>query len=347
MAEADVRAAFAAQAGHCEALGSAFTARLCRVAGEELDRSTAIGRRVLDWPGDPDARADSVPLRLAGGLHALVRRGRLPALAALYPPHPLPEPAALRAAFAAALAEAGPDLDPWLDGPPQTNEVARSGVLMAGLLAVAAAWEKPFHLSELGASAGLNLVLDRYAYDLGGRRAGAAGASLRLTPAWEGGPPPAAQVRVLGRRGVDRAPLDVAEAADRERLLAYVWPDQAERLARIEAALALARSDPPPIDRADAAEWLPRRLAAVEGPHVVTHSIALQYFSDAGRGRVAAALAEAGGRATREAPLAWLRYEMEAPADAGPSLRLVLWPGGQETLLARADAHGRRVRWLA
>lgn len=342
MGEDGVRAAFAAQAAHCAALGSPFTARLCAALARKLDRAGPIGRRVLDWAGDPDARGDAVPLRLAGGLNALVRRGRLPDLAGLYPPAPLPEPDRLEAALGRALEEAAEELAPWLDGPPQTNEVARSGVLMPGLLAVAARVGAPLALTEIGASAGLNLILDRYAYDLGGRTFGDPGARLRLAPAWAGPPPPDARLRIAERRGVDRAPVDVAAAADRERLLAYVWPDQADRIARLEAALAVARADPPTIDRADAADWLPGRLAAVTDPHVVMHSIALQYFPDAARRRVGQAIAEAGARAAT--PLAWLRYEAEG--EAGTTLRLTLWPGGEDRLLARADPHGRRVEWL-
>ena len=348
MSEAAVRAALAAQAGHCERLGSPFTARLCGALALHLDRTGPIGRRVLDWPGVPDAGGDALPLRLAGGLHALVRRGRLPALARLYPPHPLPEPEALWAAVAAALDEAADDLAPWLDGAPQTNEVARSALLMAGLAVVSAATGLPVSLLELGASAGLNLVLDRYAYDLGGRALGAPSSPLRLAPPWQGGSPPAAAVVVRGRRGVDLNPLDVTAPADRERLMAYIWPDQPERLARTGAALALAQADPPALDRADAAAWLEARLAEPPEPgvaRVVQHSIALQYFPDAAKRRVAAALAAAGERAGPDAPLAWLRFEHE-PELGAPSLRLRLWPDGADRLLARADAHVRGVTWL-
>jgi hypothetical protein len=88
--EREVRTAFARQTGYCAKLGSPFTSLFCEVLGGKLDRETGIGRRVLDWPGKPDALHDSVPLRLCGGLHGLVRAGRLPALARLYPPNPLP-----------------------------------------------------------------------------------------------------------------------------------------------------------------------------------------------------------------------------------------------------------------
>ena len=94
-AETAVREAFSAQAQACAGRGSPFTGLLCDVLGRSLDRSTEVGRRVLDWPGRPDARGDSVPLWLAGGLHALVRRGRVPRLAALYPPNPAPRREAL------------------------------------------------------------------------------------------------------------------------------------------------------------------------------------------------------------------------------------------------------------
>ena len=172
-AETAVRDAFAAQAKACAERGSPFTGLLCEALGHSLDRSTEVGRRVLDWPGRPDARGDSVPLRLAAGLHALVRRGRVPRLAALYPPNSPPEAEALRVALAEAVADAEADLLPWLDLPPQTNEPMRSGPLMAGLLAVAAeTGGLPLALHEIGASAGLVLVLDRYGHRLGCATAG-------------------------------------------------------------------------------------------------------------------------------------------------------------------------------
>ena len=86
----------------------------------------------------------------------MVRRGRLPALARLYPPHPAPPGEVLWQEVAAALGDAGDELEPWLDRPPQTNEVARAAALMAGLLVVTARTGLPLALYELGASAGLN-----------------------------------------------------------------------------------------------------------------------------------------------------------------------------------------------
>jgi hypothetical protein len=302
-----------------------------------------VGRRVLDWPTDPVK--DALPLRLCGGLHALVRSGAAPALAALYPPHPMPDPGALWSAVRPILAQ--PALLPWLDGPPQTNEVGRSAVLMSGLLTIAARFPQPVELLELGASAGLNLLLDRYDSDLGGRHAGNPHSSVRLRPQWQGPPPPEAEVIVVGRRGVDLSPLDPRR--DGERLLAYVWPDQQERLARLEAALAVAAAEPPRVDQEDAATWLEARLAERPLPgvaRVVQHSVAYVYFPEEKQARITAMMEEAGAAATEAAPLAWLRYEPE-PDQELFSLRLRLWPGGEDRLLAACHPHGSIVRWLA
>jgi hypothetical protein len=335
--EARVRDSFAEQAQWCDRLGSPFTASVCRVLGRRLDRETETGRRALDWPGDPAPTADALALRLCGGINALVRQGAVPALAALYPPAPFPDEERLAEALGPVLAR--PDLAGWLDLPPQTNEVGRSAVLMAGLMVAAKTIGRPFYLLELGASAGLNLVLDRYAYDLGGVRAGVPDSPLRLAPEWTGPPPPEAEVVVAGRRGVDLSPVE-----DSSRLLAYVWPDQTRRLEQAEKAIALLAADPPPIDRGDAADWLEAQLAspAPQGTaRAVIHSVAYQYFPADTQARVTAAIESAG---TCE-PLAWVRME-KAPEEAGHSLRVRLWPGGEDRLLARVHPHGASVEWL-
>ena len=350
--ETAAREAFARQAEACTERGSPFTGLLCEALGQVLDRSTEVGRRVLDWPGRPDARGDSVPLRLAGGLHALVRQGRLPELAALYPPHEPPGDAgSLRDALAGALGQAEAELLPWLDKAPQTNEPMRSAPLMAGLLVVAAeAGGPPFALYEVGASAGLNLVLDRYRHRLGATGAGDPASPVRIAPAWEGASPPAGSVRVLRRQGSDLEPLDATRPGDRERLLAYIWPDQADRLARVEAAIGLAAADPPRVARADGAEWVEGAIDPAPEPgvtRVLLHAVALQYAPPSTTERIAAHAARVGAGATREAPFAWLRFEADPAYDERASLRLTLWPGGTERVLALGDTHAEALHWLA
>jgi hypothetical protein len=345
--EAAVRAAFAAQAKWNARLGSPFMAALCSGLGEALDRSTRTGARLLDWPGDANAAA--VQMRICGGLNALVRRGVVPELAALYPPNPTPAAEQLAAAAMRVIAAHDDFLHDWLDSPPQTNEVGRSGVIFPGLLAVAAATGLPLRLRELGASAGLNLRCDHYAYDLGGLAAGSDASKVWIAPKWDGAPPPAAAVRIVDRRGVDIAPLDVRDAATRERLLAFVWPDQIERVERLAAALDAAAADPPEVDREDAAAWTEAHVGVEAGAAtVVFHSIAHQYFPEATKVRLATHMARAGAAATVDAPLAWLRFELDDPIALGPppTLRLTLWPSGEERLLAHVHPHGSEVRWV-
>jgi hypothetical protein len=215
---------------------------------------------------------------------------------------------------------------------------------------VAALTGLPLRLFELGCSAGLNLNLDRFGYDLGGLLAGDPQSAVQLRPVWTGAPPPVTDVRVVSRCGVDINPLDVSARQVRERLMAFVWPEQAERVARAEAAIALAVASPPAIEQGDAASWLESRMAVEAGAAtVVYHSIAFQYFPATTKARLAAHLAAMGMLASPMAPLAWLRFEMDdASAAALPTLRLTMWQGGaaKERLLARAHPHGTFVHWL-
>jgi hypothetical protein len=223
---------------------------------------------------------------------------------------------------------------------------------MAGLLGIAAeTGGLPFALHELGASAGLVLVLDRYEHRLGGVTAGTQGAQVRIDPAWDGGAPPTtAPVRVTRRRGCDLDPLDITSTADCERLLAYMWPDQPDRFARAEAAISIAAADPPRLDRAEAAAWAEAALdpAATELgiTRVLMHAVALQYAPEETTARIAAHAAQVGATATHQSPFGWLRFEADPAYGERASLRLTLWPDGSERVLALGDTHGERLHWL-
>ena len=353
---AGVREAFIVQAHACERLGSPFTAALCRVLAAGLDPANALERRVLEWPGDPSPFADSVPLRLVGALHGLVRAGRAPQLAALYPPQPLAEPQRLLAGVRSTLREHPDFIRAFLDHPPQTNEVGRSAVLIAGWLEIAARTGYPLSLFELGASAGLNLIADRYAYRFGdvpwpqtqSRAAPAAGAALTLACDWSGPLPPLdAPLQIRARRGCDRHPLDVTDPAQRERLAAYVWADQRSRLERLDAAMNVMQSAPVRIETCEAQHWLPSVLPPTSEPYVarvVCHSIFWSYLESQAQTQIATHLATVGATASTERPLAWLRLELTG-RDEPAALRLTLWPGGTEEVLACAHPHGAWVRW--
>ena len=317
-----------------------------RVLGRVLDRGTLTGRAVLDWPGRADAGGEAVPLRLAGGLNALARGGARASLAASWPPSPPPDDAALELAVRAALADDDATLLGWLGHPPQTNEVGRSAAVQAALLHIGGTRRLPVSLFELGASAGLNLQPDRYGYALGGRRCGSLDSSVRLAPAWTGEAPGGDEPVVVARRGCDRTPVDVRDPLARERLLAYIWPDQRARVERSVAALDIARADPPRVEKADAADWIETALPAAGESgttRVLFHTIARQYFPFDVDTRVAARIAACGEAATAEAPFAHVAFEQDR--DRGPALDVTFWPGGESVRLAHAQAHGASFDW--
>jgi hypothetical protein len=343
VSEADVREAFRNQAIYCESSGTPVTAAVLRGIEAALDRATETGRRTLDWPGDPRGSGDSVPLRLAGGFHALARAKADERLVRLYQGDLDDADSIVRDVLQRFDAE----LAPWLDSPPQTNETGRAGPIMAGLLMLASEHSLPFKLIELGASAGLNQNLDRFGYRLGGTSAGDPRSPLQLAPIWQGGSPPAGEVRIVARRAVDQAPVPVSDPAQRERLAAYCWADQTERMQRLEAALALSAEHPPQVEQGDAAEFVERVLAEPQQDgvcRVVFHTIFWTYLPPDKQARIRDALARAGAMATPERPLAWLRYELNGQGGVA-ELRLQQWPGGAERHLATGHPHGSKVEW--
>jgi hypothetical protein len=350
--EQRVRESFATQARICARLGSPFTALLCSTLGSRLSRTTPFGSAVLAWDRDPGIYGDNLPLRVAGALHALVRSGRAPGLQALYPPQAreLPEAAQLAQEVDAACLRQAPAMILFIRRPLQTNEVGRSSLLIGGLLELARRYSRPIVLYELGASAGLNLIADRYRHVFGSGEWGPPGGQPRLAPEWSGPDPPVAtRLHIMQRGGCDLSPVDLSAPEERERLAAYVWPDQFERLARLSAAIETAAAAPPAIERSDALRWLEQQLGDTHPPQallVVWHSLVWNYFDVRLRARIEAALESAGGALGAGQPLAWLRYELDsADDDRQASLRLSLWPKRENFVLAEGHPHGSRVHW--
>ena len=229
-----------------------------------------------------------------------------------------------------------------------TNEVARSCVLRAGFVALAQREPAPLQLIEIGPSAGLNMIWDRYGMRY--RRDDAVvmeiapDAPLVLDCELKGeimpplSPPPA----IAGRIGLERNPVDLSDPDDRDWLRALVWPDQPQRLDRLDRAIALHRRSPPEILHGDALALLPDVLARMP-PHdavCVYHTIAVYQFSDAMKERLTAILTEAGHRC----PLWHLSFEFDQTDYA---LTLTRHHDGlaQPHMLAVAQAHGGWISW--
>lgn len=345
MTEAAIRAHFESQATACDDLGSPFTARLCRLLARILDRSTVTGMAALEWQGNP--RADALALRLCGGLHGLVLSGADEDLAGVYPPAE-PDDGRFSQTVEAAIRRNEEELVRALDNAPQTNEVGRSAMLLPGFLAIARRHDLPLAVGEIGASAGLNLNFDHFRYSYGASAWGDPASPVMLEPELRGAVPPLdGHLRIISRHGCDIAPIDLGDPARRLRLRSYVWPDQALRRQRQDAAIALALEHPVPLERADAADFVRARLAARPSGEVFVlfHTIMWQYMPRATKDAILAALDEAGARATADRPVARLRMEPRDPNDPFATLSLTTWPGGQTERLARCDYHGRWIEW--
>jgi hypothetical protein len=224
----------------------------------------------------------------------------------------------------------------------QTNEPARCAALLPAL----ARLPGPLALIEVGASAGLTLLFDRYTYDYDGHViAGSDPDAPTLRCAVRGPVPLPARTPVIAwRAGLDLNPLDVTRDDDVRWLSCLVWPGEGDRADRLAAAIASARRDPPAVYRGDLLTDLPALAARApaEATLVIYHSAVLAYVAAEDRERFAHTV---GGLAA-----VWL--SSEAPGVV-PGLPLTAFREGTfvlgrdgRTPLAFADSHGSWLHWL-
>lgn len=274
------------------------------------------------------------PSLLLASVNHLIRDRRNHPLAAYYPIHggsrPVDDEAP--AAFRNFCIERADGLGELLTHRnTQTNEIRRCFALRLGLTRIARQWPGPLAVLEIGASAGLNLHFDAYAYRIGDREADAKDGSpvVLSTTALGGGPVDAMLDRlppVTYRLGVDLDPVNLStDPAAGPWLEAFIWPEQVAELQTLRAAIRLARREPPPLARADAVRDTARLIAQVPGrmPVAVFTASLLSYLDAEGRARFVAQLAAAA----RERPVAWLfteapglvaRTDVTTPSLAGP-----------------------------
>ncbi|THD64428.1 DUF2332 family protein [Phenylobacterium sp.] len=347
----DVVNALRLQAGICRQLGSPLNGGLLERAAEDWLADGPVKPLLAPWSGlDLRGQFDAAtPLRLIGSWHELALSGDDPATARAYAAL---DAEAIWAAVRAAMAERHDRLAAFMAHEPQTNEVRRSACLLGGFLEAAKATGLPLRCFEIAASAGLNLSWDRYRYrlnqaDMGEAAWGDPAAEVEIDTDWQGGLPPLdARIEVAERAACDRRRTDLRDPARQRRLMAYVWADQADRLARLRAAIQLALANDVKVDEADAVDWVRARVAPKPGSlSVLYHSVFWQYMPPESRAALGALIAEIGARATPQAPFAWLRMEPPMP-NPGMEVRLTLWPGGEDRLLAEVHPHGAQVRWL-
>jgi hypothetical protein len=265
------------------------------------------------------------PLRLLGALHYLVLGGE-----------------ATWDDIGSALDEHRAFLTRWTqEQDVQTNEVQRAWALLPGFLFLADG--RPFDLLELGPSAGLNLMWDRYRYRYGTGDWGTG--ALELTGD-DRTPPPLEllqrRVSVARRRGIDLHPVDVTSEHGARILQAFVWPDQTQRLERLRRAIDVARDDPPQLIAGDYVELLPSLLAdrRPDAQLVVFQTASTMYLEQSALSKLRAALQDAA----RTEPLVYLTTG-RAPGDDGFALEIESYPDGRRSRLGVFDFHGEWLDW--
>jgi len=309
------------------------------VLADDLDAggtTAVICRDHLDAP-----RADVVHLRLLAGLQRIALRGDAPDLAELYArPDDAPDPVTAWRVLSPVLDAHADELHDALERAPQTNEVDRSACLLLGIFeAVRRHGMHRIRLLEPGASAGLNLNVDRYRF---------------IGPDWSWGPESPLvldtrapgvlmqDVEIVSRRGCDLAPVDASTAAGGQYLMSFVWPFDHDRRARLAPALAVAREHPVTIDQAPASEWLLGVLSEPAPDDVLTivwQSITRQYWPAAESAAVDRVIDDARARM----PISHVTMEGVPPLHIeggfkvelhGPDLRV------DGDLIARSSFHG-------
>ncbi|WP_117211235.1 DUF2332 domain-containing protein [Allorhizocola rhizosphaerae] len=223
----------------------------------------------------------------------------------------------------------------------QTNEAGRCAVL----LPVLAELPQPLALLEVGASAGLCLYPDRYAYRYGDHTIGSGGREPVLECVAGGMVPPAGRPEVVWRAGLDLNPLDVTDPGDVAWLEALIWPEHGHRRTRLRAAAAIAAAEPPLLVRGDLVDDLPALAAqAPAGATLVVFHTSVLY-------QVPQARREAFLDLVRGLPGHWVSNEA---ADVVPYAGLPEPPreqlhnvlGLDGTPLAWTAGHGQSITWF-
>jgi hypothetical protein len=231
----------------------------------------------------------------------------------------------------------------------QTNEVRRCGCLLPAFTHVTQqAGGRPLALVEIGASAGLNLLWDRYGYNYGiGRRYGNPRSPVQIVCGLRGDqhlPLPDVWPVVTMRVGLDLNPIDVRDPDAALWLRALVWPDEVGRAELLQQAVQVAQQDPPRLLAGDALDILPEVLATIPPDQAVCvfHTHTINQFPAEARARLTTLLANhAFGRKLYRVAIEWL-------GETHPRLELISYEDGVKTehLLAYCDSHGEWLEWL-
>lgn len=318
-----------------------------RAMADDWEAGGPVRRLFAGYEDAPEGSA--VQLRLLGGVFRLVLTGRASELESFYAClGGTSDPADIWPVLRPVIEEHADELRASLEIPPQTNEVGRSAALLAGLVdVVGRSGVREVRLFEVGASAGLNLLVDRFGFRDTTWQIGPASTPVQFTHVIEGEFQPV-PFGVVERRGCDLHPVDATSESGRLLLTSFVWPFDVDRHQRLAAALQVAEEHPVHVDRAAASDWLAERLTGRGGEDVLTvvwHSITRLYWPATESEAVDDVLSAYGSQHR----LARVSMEFGTGADAPtmPELRTTLWLPGDRVrhrLIGTAHHHGVPVR---
>ena len=232
----------------------------------------------------------------------------------------------------------------------QTNEVGRCACLVPAFEIVARqAKRRPLALVEIGASAGLTLLWDRYGYNYGdGLQCGDPNSPVQIECSLRGEnrpPIPKKFPTIASRVGVDLNPIDLDDPESVLWLRALIWPEHHNRVKQLQAAIQLARRYPPKVIPGDALELLPSILTSIPEDQVlcVYHSFVTSFLSHEAREKLRSLIAQHA----EKRPLFLVSLEWYGKMEH-PQLELVSYQQDVETgrILARCNSHGEWLEWL-
>ena len=348
-----IATALEAQIHACDVLGSPLTKAVLEICLNDFLTDGIVATLTRGWAGDP--LDDNVPLRLAGFIHFSALGGDAglrPHFASCGGTFQAQGKDALARAVLDCFTRHEADARRFFRRTPQTNETGRTGVLLVGFSEIARRTGLPLNLAEMGASAGLNLLFDKFHYHIetadGSLSWGPRDSALTISSQWRGASPPPLQsnIEIAARAGCDLFPVDIGDAEARRALEAWVWGDMSERRARLLAALSIADNAPPKLVRADAAGWVAAQI--MNRPRgqvtVLYHSLVWPYLDVSQRMAIESSFAQAGETVTPDTPLAWLKMDHDHIRSFS-HLSYRLWTGengpeGEHVFIGPCHPHG-------
>ena len=183
----------------------------------------------------------------------------------------------------------------------QTNEVSRSACLLPAFALVSQKSKgRPLYLVDIGASAGLNLFWDHYAYHYGESLCrGDINSPVQIRCALRGNAlPPVLNTfpKIIARAGIDLNPIDVRQPEEVLWLRALIWPEHDERARLLRRAVGILQKNPPTLIRGDGAESLPTMSDAVPDDSALCIIRIFTHFPPASRHRLSSFISECGAK---------------------------------------------------